>query len=305
MAALPYMQLYVADYLADTAHLTTEEHGAYLLLLFSYWQTGKSLREDRLASVARLSNERWTDVERTLKEFFHVSKGTWTHFRVEADLEKVGTKSKKNSDAGKASAKARALAKQALAEHESTNVETTVATNVEANAEQTYQRNVNHPRSGDTDTETNTEAKQDQDQKTTSASRRNWLSELVAMGVDPLHARDWLEVRKAKRAKMTDTALKGMEREAKKANITFAYAVQVCAERSWQGLRAEWLANKSGGYGGGTGYSKADDVHAHNQAVVEEITRRQEQRTGQYGSGELLVDDDGCLTIEGDFFHAP
>ena len=38
MAALPYMQFYVADYLADTTHLTAEEHGAYMLLLFSYWQ---------------------------------------------------------------------------------------------------------------------------------------------------------------------------------------------------------------------------------------------------------------------------
>jgi uncharacterized protein YdaU (DUF1376 family) len=150
MAALPYMQLYVADYLADTAHLTTEEHGAYMLLLFSYWQTGKPLRQDRLASVARLSSERWTSVERTLKEFFHVAQDTWTHFRVEADLEKVGSKSKKNSDAGKASAKARALAKQALAESESTNV----GTNVGTSAQQTYQRNVNHARSGDTDTDT-------------------------------------------------------------------------------------------------------------------------------------------------------
>jgi len=153
MAALPYMQLYVADYLADTAHLTTEEHGAYLLLLFSYWQTGKPLRADRLASVARLSNERWTDVERTLKEFFHVKSGEWTHFRVEADLEKVGGKWKKNSDAGKASAKARALLKQQLIDADSTDVATDV--------QRTYQRNVNHARSGDADTD----IKQDQDQE--------------------------------------------------------------------------------------------------------------------------------------------
>lgn len=162
MAALPYMQLYVADYLADTAHLTTEEHGAYLLLLFSYWQTGKPLRADRLASVSRLSNERWTDVERTLNEFFHVENGTWTHFRVEADLEKVGSKSKNNSEAGKASARARAIAKQELIKSASTNVGT--------NAQQTHQRNVNHARSGDTDVDvdvdTNTDLEQKQDQKT-------------------------------------------------------------------------------------------------------------------------------------------
>lgn len=152
MAALPYMQLYVSDYLADTAHLTTEEHGAYLLLLFNYWQTGKPLRKDRLAFVARTSNERWISVEETLKDFFHDDGKNWVHFRVEADLAAVNAKSKTNSDAGKASARARAAKKAEAA----TPVNTGIATNVPTNVEQSLQRNVNHT---DTDTDIDTEDK--------------------------------------------------------------------------------------------------------------------------------------------------
>jgi len=48
MAALPYIQLYVADYLADTIHLETDEHGAYLLIIMNYWQTGQQIPENRI-----------------------------------------------------------------------------------------------------------------------------------------------------------------------------------------------------------------------------------------------------------------
>ena len=146
MAALPYMQLYVADYLADTAHLTTEEHGAYLLLLFSYWQTGKPLRVDRLSTIARVPNERWHSVGETLSEFFNVSATHWMHFRVEADLEAVNSKASKASAAGKASAKARFLKKQQELNAKPTNV----ATDVEGS----LQPQANHT---DTDTDTDTE----------------------------------------------------------------------------------------------------------------------------------------------------
>ena len=146
MAALPYMQLYVADYLADTAHLTTEEHGAYLLLLFSYWQTGKPLRVDRLSTIARVPNDRWNSVGETLSEFFNVSATHWMHFRVETDLEAVNSKTSKASAAGKASAKARFLKKQQELNAKSTDVGTDV--------DDSLQRNGNHT---DTDTDTDTE----------------------------------------------------------------------------------------------------------------------------------------------------
>jgi len=142
MAALPYMQFYVADYLADTTHLTAEEHGAYMLLLFSYWQTGKPLRIDRLATVARIPNERWPSVADTLSEFFHVTETHWVQFRVEADLEAVNSKVVTASNAGKASARAKALKKQQELNDRSTNVDDPL------------QRNGNHK---DTDTDTDTD----------------------------------------------------------------------------------------------------------------------------------------------------
>jgi len=91
MAALPYMQLYVADYLADTMHLTTEEHGAYLLLIFNYWQTGKPIPKNRLARIARASSDRWSEIESALSEFFEDDGEQWIHLRIERDIESVLT----------------------------------------------------------------------------------------------------------------------------------------------------------------------------------------------------------------------
>jgi uncharacterized protein YdaU (DUF1376 family) len=107
MAALPYIQLYVADYLADTMHLTTEEHGAYLLLIFNYWQTGKKIPKARLQRIARLSNDRWNSVEPSLAEFFNDDGEFWSHERIERDLESVRLSQCQRSAAGKASAEAR------------------------------------------------------------------------------------------------------------------------------------------------------------------------------------------------------
>ena len=106
MASLPYMQLYVADYLADTAHLTAAQHGAYLLLLFNYWQRGKPLNNsnERLTNVARMSSEEWAEAKPVLSEFFTIDGDEWIHDRIERDLDAVAKKSSKASDSGRVSA---------------------------------------------------------------------------------------------------------------------------------------------------------------------------------------------------------
>lgn len=106
MSALPYMPLYVADYLADAAHLTTLEHGAYLLLIMTYWQRGKPLPADnvKLARIARVSEGEWAEIWPNISEFFSEEDGSWHHKRIDAELAKVADKSDKARAAGKASA---------------------------------------------------------------------------------------------------------------------------------------------------------------------------------------------------------
>ena len=60
-------------------------------------------------------------------------------------------------------------------------------------------------------------------------------------GVDTSLFKDYLEVRKAKKAKWTETAYKGLQREADKAKMSLSDVMQMCCERGWAGFKAEWV----------------------------------------------------------------
>ena len=86
-----------------------------------------------------------------------------------------------------------------------------------------------------------TPAEQDKPAKPVKFDYKQWLLE---HDVPEATANDWLQVRKAKKASNTLSAAAALEREAGKAGITIAEAVQLCAENSWQGFRAEYLRNR-------------------------------------------------------------
>jgi uncharacterized protein YdaU (DUF1376 family) len=125
----PWMPLYVADYLADTGHLSTLEHGAYMLLIMHYWQKGSLPNNDRqLASIARASLEQWSDIRETIAEFFGSG---WRHERIEAELEKAAEKYEKRANAGRAGGKAKAAASsnaRAMPENDASNALPTTTT---------------------------------------------------------------------------------------------------------------------------------------------------------------------------------
>lgn len=89
----PWMPLYVADYLADTGHLTGAEHGAYLLLIMHYWANdGLPDDDERLARIARMSDKQWAKSKGIIAEFFEDG---WKHNRIDDELAKAADISNK------------------------------------------------------------------------------------------------------------------------------------------------------------------------------------------------------------------
>lgn len=75
----------------------------------------------------------------------------------------------------------------------------------------------------------------------TRAPRFDAQAHLESLSVDPSIARDWLELRKAKKLPVTETAVKGVTREAEKAQMSMGEALRTCCERGWGGFNAKWL----------------------------------------------------------------
>jgi uncharacterized protein YdaU (DUF1376 family) len=104
-----WMPLYVNDYFGDTMTFTTEQHGAYLLLLMTAWKEDGRLPNNAvcLAQCARMSPAQWARVEPILRQKFTVTPEWWTHKRVAAELAKAKEHVAKRSAAGKRGAAAK------------------------------------------------------------------------------------------------------------------------------------------------------------------------------------------------------
>lgn len=207
-----WMPLYIGDYLADTARLTTEQHGAYLLLLMDYWRSGRLPDNDQvLSQITKLSPDAWSNAKAMLVQFFSIKDGFWIHSRVEKELNlAMENKAKMHDRASKA-----------------------------AQARWDKQQN---------DATSNAQAMLMQcpspSPSPSPTSLTTTIKTITPEGVSDSIFKDYMEVRKAKKAKWTQTALKGLVRESEKANISLQEAMQLCCERGWVGFKADWLKDK-------------------------------------------------------------
>ena len=209
-----WMPLYVADYLSATSRLTTEQHGAYLLLLMDYWKNGAPPNNDAvLAQITKLSPDAWMNARTMLEGFFQVSDEHWLQSRVESEMKKANHNKQTNSKRGKAGAEARWGKKDA-------------PSIVGAMPEQ---------------------CSADSTSPSPSSSKKIKNTVTPPFGVVDSVWQDWLILRKGKRAVVTQSAVDGIVREAGKAGISVQEAMEMCCMRGWSGFKADWLKDKNAG----------------------------------------------------------
>jgi uncharacterized protein YdaU (DUF1376 family) len=105
MADFPYLPLWTDAYLADTRHLSTLEHGAYLLLLMSAWRMGDCCLPDDdtcLARIAGLDRGKWRAIKPRIMAMWTLGEdGCWYQKRLNKERNHLLANSRKASAAAK------------------------------------------------------------------------------------------------------------------------------------------------------------------------------------------------------------
>lgn len=224
---------HIGDFDKATRHLTRIERSVYRDLIDLYYDTEQRLTLDVAALCRRIiarSNEEVTAVEQVLNEFFTETATGWYHARCEVEIEAYQANTSQKAIAGKASAEAKRLKKLHALNGAATPVE----------------QPLNPVETAGNGTPTNQSTNQpiNQEPKEGSAPRkRSTPTSTIAKpdDVDQQTWSDWLALRKAKRAPVTETVVNGARNESGEAGMTLDAFLQVWCVRGSQGLQADWL----------------------------------------------------------------
>lgn len=220
MSEQPYMQLWIADFLGDTLHLSDAEIGQYMLLLMAMWRNGGYLPDDpaKLARIAR------NPVSEAVMALFSKCEANASvcQKRLLAELEKARGKSVVRSAAGKAGAEAKALKNKTRRQAN--------ASPLPSNCSSIAQAKVKHSPEPDSSNEE-------------SIIAETPLSILKTV-LDNEHAEAVLEYRKRRKQPLSLMAARRLAKQLARYDKPNEGAEEMIL-RNWQGFDPSWMAPRS------------------------------------------------------------
>jgi uncharacterized protein YdaU (DUF1376 family) len=204
-----YYQFHIGDYMSHTRHLSIYEDLAYRRLLDFYFLHEQPIKHRDVARQIGM-REHEEDVLTVLNEFFLSTPEGFVNPRADKEIQQY----KEYSEAGKRGA-AKRWGTPPNGEAISPPNAPPIATN-------------NH--------KPITNNHKPKKEKATIVACPDFVEQQVWD--------DFLSIRKAKNAPMSETALRAIEREAKKAGWSLNMAISESVSRGWQSFKAEWVKEK-------------------------------------------------------------
>ena len=95
-----WMPIYIGDLLKDTQDLDDKEFGAYMRILFYYWNLdGKMINDiDRIRKVTKYTAAEMDGIKYLLSRYFKLSGNKYTHKRADEELDKATNRRKSASE---------------------------------------------------------------------------------------------------------------------------------------------------------------------------------------------------------------
>ena len=233
-----YYPFHIGDYAAHTQRLSLMEDLAYRRMIDAYYLDERPFNGCS-ADVARAIGmlDHMEAVEYVLGKFFQHDENGFSNTRCDEEIAHYRDKQAKASSAGRASAERRLKQKSTSVEKQATDVQPT----------------------------NNQEPITNNQIKKTSAIA-------PPVGVADSVWSDFCQHRKAKGAKLTQTAMDGIQAEASKAGWSLENALRECCSRGWTGFKADWVADKQ--------------THSNTTETAYQRSKRElyERATGQHAS---------------------
>jgi len=219
----------IGDYRKDTSHLSLLEHGIYRQLLDSYYLNELPLPGD-IAKLMRSHSVRTAEEQQSLQnvldDFFELTEEGYVHKRCDEVIAAYHGKSEK----------ARESANARWQREESKKNANALQTQSEGNA--------NH--------------------KPITINHKPITKKEIQTpeGVSDEVFKDYIKLRKGLKAPVTETAIKGLEREGMKAGMSLQQVMEICCQNGWRGFKADWMKEK-----------EAKNAGDRNREVLSGLTR--------------------------------
>lgn len=218
-----YYKFNISDWALHTAHLSLEEEAVYFRLINHYYDSESLIPTENLPETDMVSREfstlirrlRLTNhyevVIRILQEFFIETPEGWKHKRCDDELAAFHAKADRNREVGKLGGRPK------------------------KNPQETQMVSKQNPN----ETQTINYKLQTNNQLNTKAPKV-----ATPEGVSESVFKDFVALRNKLKAPVTETALKGLKREAERAKISLEEVLSICCQNGWRGFKADWIANK-------------------------------------------------------------